>query len=804
MGRRLLGLLALFAAPALVLAQAREATIVLKDGFAVKGKPIQKKDVLIDPATGASFIIPKDGSFLYLDDDVRKIYFSPYQVQEVVPTKPGQARTDLIQIVKQKPPVSGRSQIPRSWNFRDIGPWNDHWERTFTVDTGNGTRELTQRIIKLTPWQSYFMMVGYIHDQQFLTKELGPEFVMGLLTKYYGGKQDMKEVDRRLKIAQFLNEAGWYGNALVELEKLVKEHPEAKTNADPLIDQLKKLRATMFGDDIERAHRVGQHEEAQKRIAMYLNEKMGALAGEKQEVIVQDIKAQYETGMQKLAEAKKFLKDLPTKVKAEDRPFWTIAAATISEELTIDNWSRLETFLNFAQQYARAVEEKSRRAQPAEEVLSIGVSGWLQGNALAEPDVKNAAKLFKARLMLQEYLKTDDKPARDKMAASFSRENDLPVDVIARVIRQMPPVTPYDKVSQDQLKIEIDSPDTSGGSYLVQLPPDYSHYRAYPVVLMLQSPREAATTMVQRWRELAAYHGYILAAPLWGGKGKSFSYKYSAGEHSLVLDCLRDLRRRFNVDSDRVFLFGWEDGGTMAFDVGLSHPEHFAGVLPMNGDCGTFPLKYWSNAQYLPFYVIDGEYVGIHRKQNEELRKKWNHYPYLFIEYKGRASEWYGWEIPTMFEWMDKKQRRYPARDLGTYHTAGGDGEEFKTLRQTDNKFYWLGAGKIDDKNLADSGNFDTKTRPASLQANIAVGNEADSKGAKIWNQISIRSSGAKRISVWLAPNMIDFTKPVQLRHNGALVGNPTIIQPNLSTMLEHFYEWGDRQRLFYAKVDLK
>ena len=47
----------------------------------------------------------------------------------------------------------------------------------------------------------------------------------------------------------------------------------------------------------------------------------------------------------------------------------------------------------------------------------------------------------------------------------------------------------------------------------------------------------------------------------------------------MVIDTLRDLRRRFQVDSDRVFLFGWEQGADAALDIGMSHPDQFAGVL---------------------------------------------------------------------------------------------------------------------------------------------------------------------------------------------------------------------------------
>ncbi|MCI0680702.1 MAG: hypothetical protein L0Y71_01245 [Gemmataceae bacterium] len=791
--------------PAVAAAQIPEVTIVFKDGFSIKGKPVQKRDFITDPASGRSFVIPKDGS-LHLDDGVRRIHFSPFQVQEVVESKQGETRKDLIQIIKQRPSVR-TSYILRNWTFEKATPWNDRWERTFVINTGTGTVEMRQRIIYLTPWQAYFMGVEYAMDQQFLTKELDPEFVLSLLYKHYAQQKEMREVDKRLQIARFMQQAGWYGIALKELEQLVKEHSEARATADPMIEHLKRLRVSLFVEDIERTHKIGQHEEARARIAAFFQENMAKDAGEKQRILVQDLKTKYETADERLRQARQFLKDLPGRLNVSDRPMWTIAAATILEELTVETLPRLETFVTFAQQHQRELDAKRKAtSQSTEEVLAIAVSGWLQGNTLAEPDVKNAAKLFKARLMLQEYLKTDGSVGRERLAAAFQREHDLPADVIARVLRHTPPMLPYDKTSTELLRLDVELPDAAEGSYLVQLPPDYNPYRAYPVVVLLQSSRDKATDMMARWKPGAAHHGYILAAPLWLGRARDASYKYSAKEHALVLDSLRDLRRRFHVDSDRVFLFGWEDGATMAFDVGLAHPDQFAGVLPKNGNCDKFAIRYATNAQYLPFYIIEGQNNG---KLPEQTLKKlvtpWlrMRYPAIYVEYKGRASEWYGMEMPTMFEWMNKKKRHFPNREAGVAGVRAGDGEEFKTLRECDNKFYWIGTNEIDERFLTDGASFQLSTRPATLQASIGIGNEAGGNKARIWNQINIRTSGVKQVSVWLAPNMIDFTKPVVFRVNGVQRGNQRVIVPSLPDMLEEYYQSGDKERLFYAKVDV-
>src|SRR5437762_11282016 len=138
MRRSFLILLASLVLPSVAWAQVSEALIVLKDGFSFKGKVIQKKDFIVDPASGASFAIPKDGSFLYVDDDVRRIHFSPYQVQDVIKSKPGDTRKDLMQIAKGKW-FPRKSHILPGWTFEKFSAWNDNWERTITVKTPTGT-----------------------------------------------------------------------------------------------------------------------------------------------------------------------------------------------------------------------------------------------------------------------------------------------------------------------------------------------------------------------------------------------------------------------------------------------------------------------------------------------------------------------------------------------------------------------------------------------------------------------------------------------------------------------------------------
>src|SRR5438874_1545276 len=72
----------------------RDAMVIFKDGFYVKGKiDEQVREFIYDPASGRSFPI-LSGNF-FIDDHVRKIKFSPTNVQKVSHLKVGDVKEPM-------------------------------------------------------------------------------------------------------------------------------------------------------------------------------------------------------------------------------------------------------------------------------------------------------------------------------------------------------------------------------------------------------------------------------------------------------------------------------------------------------------------------------------------------------------------------------------------------------------------------------------------------------------------------------------------------------------------------------------
>ena len=75
-----------------------------------------------------------------------------------------------------------------------------------------------------------------------------------------------------------------------------------------------------------------------------------------------------------------------------------------------------------------------------------------------------------------------------------------------------------------------------------------------------------------------------------------------------VLAAVEAAGRRFHPHPRRVFLAGAGNGGTMAFRIGLRHPEKFAGVLSLGGafPLGDAPLSRLHDARNLPLFIASG------------------------------------------------------------------------------------------------------------------------------------------------------------------------------------------------------
>ncbi len=275
-----------------------------------------------------------------------------------------------------------------------------------------------------------------------------------------------------------------------------------------------------------------------------------------------------------------------------------------------------------------------------------------------------------------------------------------------------------------------------------------------------------------------------MIAPEYVPKVDSKGYDYNGASHQIVLESLRDARRRFSVDSDRVFLSGHRMGGDAAWDMGFAHPHLFAGVIPINAAIDRHAKWYLDNGRQLPLYAISGEFdiELMNRNGNSLMHMMQHNFDLICAEYVGAGPESFYSEIHSLFDWMGKQKRPPPPKQISA-----------KTLRETDNQFYWLEFSGIPEghKGLDWTKEKARPAKPMPVSATITPGNTVRVK------------SGAAHYRVWLArgEGLVDFDKRVKVEINGTNRWND-FIKPDVGAMIEHVRIHGDRQQLYWAVLE--
>ncbi|HWB10025.1 MAG TPA: alpha/beta hydrolase-fold protein [Pirellulales bacterium] len=148
-------------------------------------------------------------------------------------------------------------------------------------------------------------------------------------------------------------------------------------------------------------------------------------------------------------------------------------------------------------------------------------------------------------------------------------------------------------------------------------PMHYEPNYAYPLLVWLHGPGDDESQL-KRVMPLVSMRNYVAVAPRGpcrdgrqvGRSGYGWSQAmadWSVAEQR-TFDAIEMALARFHVSTRRIFLAGYDCGGTMAFRLGMDHPERFAGVLSL---CGPFPgtqtpLRRLSDARRVPLFLACG------------------------------------------------------------------------------------------------------------------------------------------------------------------------------------------------------
>ncbi|MDB4802668.1 hypothetical protein OAH05_01940 [bacterium] len=758
-------LLALLLIPAV----SRADEVHLKNGVILNGTAVQVTGLNAAMAgRNAKGPIRLD-SFWLVDDGVRQFFVHRLLVDQIIEEE------DLAQKVifelehlktnkKKGPGIVG--------GFSGAEPFNKFGRRTVILTTKDGPTPIVQGITKLRP--DYFQLEGITHQWEYAldTKTLPSEILMSLIEQ----SSDRTDPSERKATVTFFLQADMLTEAQRELDRIAEEFPELEDWAKEYRQKIAEANARSGINEVQRRRLAGQHQLA------YLIAKK-APADEVSATVfreAQDIISEYDSALMNSEEIKLSLDMLQSVLKDKKQAERLRSMrATLVDELRYENIERLNPYLRAQLDNTLSAEQK----------LALAYSGWILGEANASLDLDEAILIWEARFLVLEFLRNSDDPLLDDEL--ITKLTDLEYVSMQRIVQMIPllpapqqgPILPPADIVERDVPVGTDDSPTK---YSLMLPPEYSPYREYPLLVVLRSAGGTYEKEIQWWagdkarQGWAQRRGYIVIAPHYTDETTS-TYGGNTTAHEVVINSIKDLQKRYRVDSSRVFLAGHGMGADACLDIGMSRFDWFAGVIPITGECGRICNYYSDNGPDLGWYLVNGQRdratldtnAGVFNSVMKQGRNV------IYLDYKNRGYESYFEEQERIFEWM-QLQRRPQLSELKEW--------EAKTMRLSEDQFHWVDAHR-----------FRSDLFPVDIYSSKRA--KMISGMAKLNNNIHVQVPGSGA-TVWLSPELVDFNDRVRVTFNRRRVSSD-FVQPSMKTLLERLRETGDRQRLYWAKLEL-
>jgi pimeloyl-ACP methyl ester carboxylesterase len=764
------------------------AEIRLRNGTVLKGNLWLMAKLSDNPTGITKRLVPKDAppnpqNIVLVDNGWQKYYVPRRQIpdgdvdKDIIPSNP---QTFVFQLQK----VNQSRLIASVGSVISVTPFDQFGHRTIALASEKGKLDVIQAISRIEPDHVIIDALNYNWQMGLSLRAVPPDTLDKLLRR----KVKPDDPVGRFGLVRFYSQAEMYQEAFKELESIVADFPDQQARANIVHSELMDYFGREVLRELNRRRSSAQHHLAHEFAVRLTTQKLGGAVMEDVRKFLRD----YDEMIKSIERAKILLADWQAKLPQPDiieqlQPL----RAEINDQLNVETLPRLDAFL----------QAETDKQLTAEQHLALAYSGWVVGAANAITDLPLAIRYWDARFNILEAVRADSIQNRDLHYQELRRVEGIGPRVVLQLTALLPPVPDGAIYQPGQVHRVQVTPDgqTPSLAYSVMLPPEYSPFHSYPMLIVLRAREQSYEQALQWWGgaapELgpAMRRGYILIAPEYTEE-RQMEYSYSTTAHQTVIDSLRDARRRFNIDSNKVFLTGHGMGADAAFDLGMSHPDEFAGVIPIGGECQHYPKISYMNGRYTAWYVI-GRGFNIDAREGpnsaaqrdpanngifDEIFKRGFQFDFMLVEYLGRGVDRYLDEVPKLFEWMDLHVRKPPPKEF-----------EIVSLRQTDNRHFWVTAVDLPwTVVLPQPPGTTGRINTMQIRPTITEG-----------NKIRLESP-AKRYLVRLGSDSIDFEKRVEVTKGGRrLFFN--FVTPESTAILDELRATGDRTRLPLATLDL-
>ena len=429
----------------------------------------------------------------------------------------------------------------------------------------------------------------------------------------------------------------------------------------------------------------------------------------------------------------------------------------------------------------------------------------------------------------RDYLATVDKTEREDLGAVLNASNCDPVQtVLALRPHPVSEVTPGYHRAEHFLVPEL------GKRY-----PDDLLYYVVPESYTARQPVALAVVMHggAKGTERTMAHWYMRPDPKGSGLGRAFmdAGMIAVGPSAPIStkrwerwclpeadDYLRDviveMQSRFNIDPDRVFLLGHSMGGFGAYQHVQVQPDRFAAVL---AHAGSWYTAYWPAIIGTPLWIVHGVHdsqpggrphytdIAFARLTGKLLTKQG--IVHEIREHPGQHALPNGMPVIREFIARMPKLRRDPfqprvvvasprgwtvgdMRDaphnrwLSIVETTPGK-LVYDTTRHEGAKQFW-GMPRENWENWALK--HARQERPGAMADATNLGG----------NRFEVTTRNVRRFAIWLHPQMVDLSKPVRVRVNGA-PALEQLVQPSAVTALASYERRRDWGLVYPARMEV-
>jgi pimeloyl-ACP methyl ester carboxylesterase len=723
----------------------------------------------------------RDNTLVYISDGVKRVIIRDSKIEKIEANNAFRTG-EKFQLIQ--PMTVHGGVMPSAVIGVEAGPWNERGRRSFRYlgPRLNKAIQMEQAIIELSPHLVRLRGVDGFWVSQVALESIPRSVVTSLL-----GRVEQKNFDERERAVRFLMDVGWHTEAKEALDRLVRDFPQAdlKERAANAREFILRTEATERRMEVEVARRAQQYQKMAGLLKSFTEKGTAAeLQIEAREIQRRDDQ-QHAADVSMAADLRKLADRLPS----AERGFWKGPLVEVLKAL------------DEAPESVRDRMAAWRKAKPGPGLSDTGrfalaMSGYVVGHENALPDLPAAEAFWKARGMVREYL-TGSEPATRSEQTGKLETLEWPVaagtpdtihrlELLTRIIQLMPPPRHDDETTPGKTVIHrvLDDENNQPTEYALKLPPEYHPLRSYPALVVLHSGL-GPKTAIEQWSAEGTRRGYILIAPEYAVPGQPPDYHYTPSEHAAVELALRDARKRYAIDSDRVFLAGQRTGGNMAWDYALAHPDLFAGVVVISGLPAKYVPRYLPHHERLPLFVVLGDLAPAANEfvfanyVKPWILKAWD---ITYVEYYRRGLEDFPEEIKPAYDWMDRHRREPVPKSF-----------KVATARLSDDRFYGVvirefGPGRTTAPEAVDP--LGQNLSPATIEM----------KTSSVSNLIKLEVNGLKRLDIWLSPKLVDFKRKLELRFHDKPYWKGQV-KLEIEPILEDYRMRGDRQQLYWHRL---